>query len=129
MDGRIGYPVAMRPLSCLLRILLCLSLLANGTATAFANARMGSEGVAQQAAAPCHERMAMHDAPPAAPPASHDDCCPPGACLCSCVANATALPMGHAIAMPPRPAVLSFASHKPSHASPLLANLIRPPIG
>ncbi|MUV14789.1 CopL family metal-binding regulatory protein [Noviluteimonas gilva] len=119
----------MRPFPFLLRILLCLSLLANGTATAFANARMVSEGVAQQVAAPCHEMAATHDAPPAAPPASHDDCCPPGACLCSCLANATALPANHVIAAPPRNAVLSFESRKPSHASPLLANLIRPPIG
>ena len=52
MGGRIGYPVAMRPLPCLLRILLCLALLANGTAAAFANARMASEAVAGQGAAP-----------------------------------------------------------------------------
>jgi hypothetical protein len=121
----------MRPLPCLLRILLCLALLANGTVAAFANTRMASEAVAGQgAAAPCHDEMAsMHDAPPVAPPGSHDDCCPPGACLCSCVANASAIAISYDVASTPRPAVAPPVAHDASRASPLLANLIRPPIG
>ena len=129
MGGRIGYPVAMRPLPCLLRILLCLALLANGTGAAFANTRMASEAVAGQGAVPCHEMATMHDAPPVAPPDSHEDCCPPGACLCSCVANASAIAISCVVASTPRPAVLLAVPHDASRASPLLAHLIRPPIG
>ncbi|MGO4549795.1 CopL family metal-binding regulatory protein [Lysobacter sp. 2RAF19] len=127
----MGYSLAMRPLPCLLRLLLCLALLANGTTTAFANARMALSDVAtstQHAAPPCHEATAAHDAP-AAPSASHADCCPPGACMCSCIAQAATLPMPGIVAWMPRPASVSVAARDASRASPALPNLIRPPIG
>ena len=112
----------MRPFAILMRLMLCLALLANGTVSAFANTRMASHAVQP----PCHE-MAMGDhASP--PPASHDECCPPGACLCACVAQVATLPVFEfgVVAFAHAPPV---AMSQASHASPALANPIRPPIG
>src|SRR5688500_3820217 len=112
----------MRPRSILLRLLLCLVLLANGASAAFANTRMAVEAGATTAALlageeigpPCHDMgtdlstVADFDAPSS--PASPTDCCQPGACLCSCLAQSTAILSVHAVTLAeaselaPRPA-------------------------
>src|SRR5690349_19760069 len=93
----------------LLRLLLCIALAANGASAVYASTMMdASFAASQDGAAPCHDMPSMdahHAAAPASMPA-HDDCCPPGACLCSCVAQAQGL-----VALP------AVAASMQSHAS------------
>jgi len=127
----------MRFRSILLRVLLCIALVANGTSAVFASTKMalgaGMEAttvVEQHAQPPCHDMPAMaadHVAP--APPLSHDDCCPPGACLCSCVSHAPSIVAFGAFALPMRPSSAPAAALRVPFASPALPQLIRPPIG
>jgi hypothetical protein len=146
----------MRLRAILLRLLLCIALVANGTSAVYASTMMAFDaGMAATAAAekdaepPCPEMPAMthgamaadhdmpamthaataanHDAP--APPASHSDCCPPGACLCSCVSHAPTIPAFGAFAISVRPSAAPVAALRVSFASPALPHLIRPPIG
>src|SRR5690242_20177142 len=123
----------MRFRSILLRLLLCLALVANGTSAVYASARMAP--APQSAAQPCHDMPAMAHAAIAAgdeapsPPPSHADCCPPGACLCSCVSHASTLLPSQSFALPPRPAAAPVAAVRVSFPSPVLPNPIRPPIG
>lgn len=113
----------------LLRVLLCLALLANGTTAVFANARMALDvdtAMAMQhdgAAPPCHDEAQQQQ------PASHDDCCGTGACLCSCVGTATAFFALDALALTRLPATPPAAMPVASRASPALQHPIRPPIG
>ena len=130
----------MRPRSILIRLLLCIALLANGTTAVFANTRMAFEGVAAPAAAhddaapPCHEMAGMEQATPThddspAKSASHADCCPPGACLCSCVSQGAAILTIHALALTALPTAAPTRPPLVSRASPALQHPIRPPIG
>jgi hypothetical protein len=122
----------MRFRSLLLRVLLCLALLANGTTAVFASARMALDAdmamaMQHDAASPCHDEA--NDEAPKQHPASHDDCCGTGACLCSCVAHVPAfLAVDALLLTPPRAAPPVSAPHV-SRANPALQHPIRPPIG
>lgn len=122
----------MRFRSLLLRVLLCLALLANGTTAVFASARMTLDvdmamAMQHDAAPPCHEDA--NDEAPKRQPVSHDDCCGTGACLCSCVAHAPAfLTVDAMLLATPRAAPPVSAPHV-SRATPALPHPIRPPIG
>jgi hypothetical protein len=131
----------MRFRSILLRLLLCLALVANGTSAVYASTMMGAgagmdatAAASNDAAPPCDDMPAMahsampadHDAP--APPVSHEDCCPPGACLCSCVSHAPTIPAFGAFAILVRPWAAPVAALRVWFASPALSHLIRPPI-
>ena len=138
----------MAAMAILLRLLLCLGLILNGSVYAAASTQMQlnhlhtAVAAAQAAAAaaaelpPCHEGMSMagmdHGAPPAAP-AGHDghapDCCQTSTCTCDCLQPAPVAAagvavlgseIGHASIAPPRLA---------GHAPPALPYPIRPPIG
>ena len=126
----------------LFRLLLCLALVANGATAAYAGTVMAfgagmdvTTAAGHDAEPPCHDMPEMahaamaagHDAP--ASPASHDDCCPPGACVCSCVPQASTIPALGAFALPMRPSAAPVATLRVSFASPALPHLIRPPIG
>ena len=132
----------MRFRAILLRLLLCIALVANGTSAVYASTMMAAgTGIAATAAAPqgaappCHDMPAMahaamaadHVAP--APPVSHDDCCPPGACLCSCVSHAPTILASEAFALPMRPSAAPDATLRVAFARLALPNPIRPPIG
>ena len=121
----------MRSRSLLLRLLLCLALVANGTTAVFANARTALDpdmamAMQHDDAPPCHD-AASDDAPK--PPVSHDDCCGTGACLCSCVAHAPAVVTVDALVPDARPAIAPASAQPVSRASPALPHPIRPPIG
>ncbi|TBR12794.1 MAG: hypothetical protein EPO46_03980 [Lysobacter sp.] len=143
--------------SLLLRLLLCVSLIANGVGFAQASVRMqyghpAQEGVgqvptpAQSSAPPCHRDAtvqmpsmqaphamhAMDAAGSSASPASkqsHDDCCKGKTCRCACVQQA---PCTFVSLLLPG-AVLLPASQSAArvtlHTQPRLPHLIRPPIG
>lgn len=131
----------MRLRAILVRLLLCLALVANGTSAVYASARMAfdsgksSTAMEQEAEPPCHDVADMQDGVmiadtgSQAPADSHDDCCPPGACLCSCVSHAPTILTVHAIALTTRSAASPVSALRSSHASPALPHLIRPPIG
>jgi hypothetical protein len=138
----MGYSVAMHLRTLLLRLLLCIALVANGTSTAYASTTMafdagmaGAAATGQDAEPPCHDTPAMahaamaadHDAP--APPASHDDCCLQGTCLCSCVSHAPSIPAFATFAIAMRASAAPVAPLPVTFASPALPHLIRPPIG
>jgi hypothetical protein len=131
----------MRFRAILLRLLLCLALVANGTSTVHASVRMTFDGgtgsmTEHQTEPPCHEAAAMPggelvadpDSPSA--PASDADCCPPGGCLCSCVSHAPTILTVHAVASTTtRRATSPMSALSSAHASPAHPHLIRPPIG
>ena len=134
----------MRFHALLLRLLLCLALVANGTSAVHAGVGMAVDGGSEHAAAadesapPCHDDMAaMADADGAtadhsgmsSPPSMEGDCCPAGGCLCSCVWSAPTLLGVHGVALATLPASVPVAFLAGSHASPTLHHLIRPPIG
>lgn len=133
--------------SSLLRIVLSLSLVASGVAGAsmpiHGQAYMAATNPHTQAAhqiameQPCHahagmEGMSQHghgnnNAPDQQQKHPQPDCCKSGLCQCACL---------HALGMFAAPTVIvqhmhviSVASLQPDHAGPVLANLIRPPIG
>lgn len=136
----------------LLRLLLCMTLVLNGSgyavaatqmqmthmATAEQEHRLATE-VADEAQAPCHSQVpdekeaapAMsHDAVQSGSPASHgspDDC--QMLCSCDCLQHAS---LAMTDPMPPASEQLNALSTRripAGHAAPALANLIRPPIG
>ena len=111
----------------LLRLLLCVALLLNGTASAMAAARM-----AIPAAEPQGMAMMDHAAEPAQAPQGSDpapDCCTSGICQCTCVhAAQIALPFVLAPAFDARGARIALPMPA-GHAQPALPHLIRPPIG
>ncbi len=138
----------------LLRALLCLSLVLNGSGYAVASTQMQlmhvaamqpSQAAAAQTAAPCHEQLHPGSAAPsmhvmadmASSAAACDDghgspaapdCCQSSQCACDCLQYATAtLAEG-----PDLPAMIERAAEvrapSPSHVAPALANPIRPPI-
>lgn len=142
--------------SVLLRLLLSIVLLLNGTATAVASVSMHMNHVEKSAATsqvtsiaspdgqdkmPCHDaneaKVAkaahpdagehMHGSPDTGTPSP--DCCESGACRCACIHHAQAA-VGAAVVS------VGLVEHTDSvrpmfsvHASPALPHLIRPPIG
>jgi len=125
----------------LIRLLLSMALVLNGTVPAMAAVRMqvpaGDAGQSSrtQAHAPCHAMAsgAMEQAPampqPAKSPQKAPDCCKGGSCTCACVQPAQAPPsaaMAPTAAAAPSPAIRPLAL---GHASPALPHPIRPPIG
>ncbi|HBK45332.1 MAG TPA: hypothetical protein DDZ67_02615 [Xanthomonadaceae bacterium] len=125
-------------LRTLLRLLLCLSLVANATAAAWASAGMALPAVAEKTAAamPCHEMAGMASEPApdehalhgkaAADPHHAPSCCQSGSCDClqhcsATLALATVLPA--AIGDTP----LNWALHA-SRGAPSPYRPVRPPI-
>lgn len=127
----------------LLRVLLCVSLVFNGAASAMASVGMmqmhaqAADADMADASMPCHDAaeaqpghatMASSTAPDTGHPAG-PDCCESSACTCACV--------GHVIAMIPtltlpRIVITDPGSIRPmllGYPAPALPNLIRPPIG
>ncbi|MUV15421.1 CopL family metal-binding regulatory protein [Lysobacter sp. HX-5-24] len=128
----------------LLRLLLCIALVANGTSAVYASTLMASgagmvttSDVTQSADQPCPDMQSMthaamtadHDAPMSSTPPSHDDCCPPGACLCSCVSHVPTILSVQSFATQSGASPAPVAALRVSFASRALPNLIRPPIG
>ena len=120
----------MRARPLLLRLLLCLVLVANGTTAAFANVRMVMDRDAVPAAAMHHEDATPCHGEDDDDAATHDgDCCGTPACLCSCLVHAAAFLTVDAFALASPPAASpAFALHG-ARASPVLPHPIRPPIG
>ena len=140
--------------SLMLRVLLVVALVLNGTGTALATAhvhathadaaRLASEArdaavAAHEEAASCHDQglppraadPATDPAPvPEAPiPGDPEDCCDTTACGCACAHTATA-----AVLAPPSGWPVAARAPDPpiaptTHAEPSLPRLIRPPIG
>jgi hypothetical protein len=144
----------MSPFPLLLRILISISLILDGTGTAVSATRMLVEHAATThsmpvqanvkvtATRPCHQQdnrvvaaemadAAMADMPGAAIKSSHrtTDCCRSGDCGCACLqatpASMVALTLPRAVMNH----VAIASPRNPGHASPALPHLIRPPIG
>ncbi|MCW0404614.1 CopL family metal-binding regulatory protein [Xanthomonas sacchari] len=135
----------MPTFAVLLRLLLCLSLLLNGTAAAMAMPGMATHGtsthdtaaaVASAAPAPAHAAMPCHDAPPP-PPADHGEHCHDhagkhgncgGMAGCQCP-HAQPLPalLAMPLALPRLPRTLIAAAPQAAHGAPGLPRLERPP--
>ena len=121
-------------LSCLLRALLCLSLVLTGWADAFALAAMApgqSDRSTDASAPPCHGGMEMHeqDQPDHgdAVPNNGGTCCS-GACECACTHAPVVVPLVMAPERSIGRASYQQAIQRESVAPPL-PHLIRPPIG
>lgn len=139
----MAYDGAMSRVAALLRALLCLALLLNGTAYAHAATRMamGDMAAAVEAAGdatpPCHEGMDMampmddvdaskaghHDIDPGLP-----DCCKAGSCDGFCTQHAPAVTWLAAVGTPLYPAAEAPAYRADAHASVRLSHRHRPPI-
>jgi hypothetical protein len=138
----MAYHAGMSRFVPLLRALLCLVLLLNGTAYAHAATRMAMGGMAAMEQAhddepPCHEGMdmAMQMDEAAPPPAGHPDgdaglpdCCKAGSCDGFCTQHAPALAWPASLPVTgylqaEAPAYLAAA-----HASARLSHRHRPPI-
>ena len=141
----MAYHAGMSRFAPLLRALLCLALLLNGTAYAHATTRMaiGEMVAAAPAAAdeapPCHDDISMDMAMPMsdgdAPASGHHagdsglpDCCKAGSCDGFCTQHAPALTWLASPGAPPCPAAEAPAYHDDAHASVRLAHRYRPPI-
>ncbi|MRH01720.1 CopL family metal-binding regulatory protein [Xanthomonas sontii] len=131
----------MPTFAVLLRLLLCLSLLLNGTAAAMAMPGMATDGTSKNdaavaSAAPVHAAMPCHDAPPP-PPTEHDGHCHDhagkhgncgGMAGCQCP-HAQPLPalLAMPLALPRLPRTLIAAAPQGAHGAPGLPRLERPP--
>ncbi len=134
----------------LLRCLLCISLILNGSGYVMASAHlqmghMGSIAVIQEPAPaampPCHQNddasgtaavelpeavqdesraMSKHPAP---------DCCKSGACQCACMHQAHAVLPVQALRHDVSGHAVDVRTLQPAHPAPALPHLIRPPIG
>ena len=137
----MAYDAGMSRVAALLRALLCLALLLNGTAYAQAATRraMGNMGAAVQSGhddmPPCHESMDMAmDDPGAAGADHHDDdaglpdCCKAGSCDGFCAQHAPALTWLAPLGAPLYPAAEAPAYRSDVHASVRLSHRHRPPI-
>jgi len=139
----------------LLRVLLTLALVANGTGSVFAATRMQVEGFAASIAvvdaaasgtstvtAPCDEHAAMDaqameasDMPSQrAGDASvsvdgSPDCCKAGHCMCACVLHAVGGMANVQVMEPLIDRGTTAQVLETGHAAPALPHLIRPPIG
>lgn len=139
----MAYDGPMPRFTTLLRALLCLALLLNGTAYAHAATRMaiGDMAAAAQAASdeepPCHEGMDMTmpmGDEGASPSAHHEgdsglpDCCKAGSCDGFCAQHAPALTWLATLGTPPYPATDTPAYRDDAHPSVRLSHRHRPPI-
>ena len=138
----MAYHAGMSRFAPLLRALLCLVLLLNGTAYAHAATRMAMGGTAamEQAhddAPPCHESMDMamqmdeEDANSAGHPhgdAGLPDCCKAGNCDGFCAQHAPALSWLAVLGTPRYPAADAPVYRADVHASVRLSHRHRPPI-
>ena len=138
----MAYDAGMPRVAALLRALLCLALLLNGTAYAQASTRMamGNMGAAAQSdhhdMPPCHENMDMDVAidDPGAPKADHHDdaglpdCCKAGSCDGFCAQHAPALSWLVVLGTPRYPAADAPVYRADVHASVRLSHRHRPPI-
>lgn len=133
----------MPSFAVLLRLLLCLSLLLNGTAAAMAMPGMAMHGTSTHAtaaavasAAPAQAAMPCHDAPPP-PPTDHDGHCHDhagkhGGCAdmagCQCP-HAQPLPalLAMPLALPRMARHLVCTAPQAAHGAPGLPRLERPP--
>ena len=114
-----------------LRILLSIALVLNGTGGAWAMdaaaAKVEAPPAMADAAPPCHEHA---DTPaPATPAPDPADCCQTTACQCAC-AHLPAAAFLSAVAVSPLPMRSDSAIvviHR--HAAPPLPHQLRPPIG
>ena len=115
----------MRIFPVLLRLVLCLALVASGVAGARAQARMQLESHAMTAMADMPD---CHDVAPAEPlPASHDDCCDAGPCACPVPAVPVFTCLRLTAASPD--AMQASMDLTPRHRAPRLGDPLRPPIG
>ncbi|HZX81357.1 MAG TPA: CopL family metal-binding regulatory protein [Lysobacter sp.] len=121
----------MRFAPLLLRLLLCLALVAGGVAAAQAQVRtlLAQDAPARADMmmpddADCHDGMADP-----ASPAGHGDCCDAGLCDCACPVPVA--PLFAAIRLAPiAPAATSPPAAIPArHRPPRLGDPLRPPIG
>ena len=118
----------MRIFPVLLRLLLCLALVASGVAGARAQARMQVESHAMTAMTAMADLPDCHDAAPPEPlPASHHDCCDAGPCACPVPAMPVFTGLRLAAASPD--AVQAWSDSTPRHRAPRLGDPLRPPIG
>ncbi len=138
----MAYDAGMPRVAALLRALLCLALLLNGTAYAHAATRMamGDMGAASQSGhhdmPPCHENMDMDMAmdDPGAAKADHrddaglPDCCKAGNCDGFCAQLAPALAWLAVLGTPRYPAADAPVYRADVHASVRLSHRHRPPI-
>ncbi len=119
----------------LLRVLLCLGLLVNGSAQAISLTHsVLASHQARVATPPCHGAEGIRSAGSqahehlAAPTPKKPDCCKSGACECACSHGVVAtMPTLHAQARKVRHAALAGLPVA-RYASPALPRLIRPPI-
>lgn len=144
-DGEIlsRYTVGMS--RALFRLLLCLSLVLNGTGYAVASTQMqiahwgmAVDTAAKAAKPPCHDagEQASHDAGAAAmndgtAASSHGDqsgCCQSALCTCDCLQHATAAGVFVAMSTSLQPADYTSSLREARAAAPPLHNLLRPPI-
>lgn len=137
----MAYDAGMSRFAPLLRALLCLALLLNGTAYAHAATRMAMGDMAAAAQSgeddmpPCHEgmEMAMSDED-ASSSGHHDndaglpDCCKAGSCDEFCAQHAPALTWLAPLGAPLYPAAEAPAYRSGVHASVRLSHRHRPPI-
>lgn len=124
-----------------LRLLMCLALILNGSGSVMAATQMGlSHGIASalHVSAPCHEiaKVRTQEAPAAvsddctasASKPAMPDCCDASRCSCDCLQHASAT-LPRVVVLPGTPARLDIApAMHAGHVSPLLPNLLRPPI-
>ena len=118
-----------------LRVLLCISLVLNGSGPATASVQMQMA----HAKPSCHEQPdagtsaaaaelpdATPDPTPSKPPLP--DCCKSGACSGACMQSSQGVIPLQALPRTMRTHVDSLGRQKPEHAAPALPHLIRPPI-
>lgn len=138
----------------LLRVLLSVVLIFNGSGYAYAATQMHMSGVsaashmtdrdvadlsaAAHDAPPCHEAMGDMADPDPAPPADglaghdgHDgsNCCQTDQCDCVCAQHVPATPLAFWLRAPVLVRSRVPAYRPAQHLSPVLSNLQRPPIG
>ncbi len=132
----------MPSLSALLRVLLCLALILNGSGAAVAATQMQMGHIAnivadsapapgeQVVASPCHgdQHGLAHAAEPKPVPHPSPDCCQQGHCNCDCLQHLSAAAPRFFVPMPMLAHAPVLRPMHAGHPSPALANPIRPPI-
>ena len=128
-----------------LRLLLCLLLVLNGTGYASAATQMSLAHIAMQAhadhrAPPCHDAAphdevasslhahADEDCAMSGSSAATPDCCQSSRCNCDCLQHATPALAIVSISPGPPPGGALAPLRKVDRVSPLLPHLLRPPI-
>lgn len=118
--------------SLLLRLLLCLALVAGTGVPLPSMASPAGADATTDGAMPCHGSDAgdavdaAADATPDAPPAAADTCCD-GACACQCIVPAVAMPAPAIATLHGLPPARPYASLRVPRASPPVEFPTRPP--